>query len=244
MSKYIPSIDLGHIGELHDLDRRLQERGELSGIRPHIVELIARLTSGGVGSKIADPRQSAAKRLWDLGFGTELGVRTFKQYLAKVPPVPVEALVEDSTLPLLRLCDPRPSLIASARMASVRHAELGYSEGNAEPWDARHEDGKEPFWLRAHDGRVNHKRRPSDCRAECLGNLLAGTAKVGLALYAHDQKVVVEDEHVMDLPGSVRQGARSDCAFLKVWGRHPELCLYRSGGAGARFGTVFFRREW
>jgi hypothetical protein len=227
MAKYKPSIDLGHIGEIHALDRALQERGEENGIHPHIVELISRLTSGGVAGKSDDLRHIQAKRLWDRGFGRELEFDSFDTYLATIPEIPARLLEDDPELPLLSLADPRLGLIKACELIGIKHEEFSYTEGDAVPWDERHKDLVKPFWLRHNDGRTNRNRRPDHCRDECTGDILAGTALVGIMAYLHHPEIIVEDEHVIDLPGSVHRDGRVHCAYLGVWGGRVELDVCR-----------------
>jgi len=231
-------LTTGQIGQLIEIDRA---RG---GIGEEVQELIRRLTSGGVAGKSSDPREIAAKLLWDKGFGNEAGVDSFEAYLAQIPKIPESLLADDPDLPLLSLADPRPGLVKACELIGVRHAELGYSEGDAVPCDERHTDPTEPFWFRHDDGRRNRDRRPDHCRDECTGDVLAGTATVGAFAYLHHHQIVVENEHIIDLPGSVRRDGRVDCAFLGVWEGQVEFYVSRgSDGAGPDCGSLRFRRK-
>ncbi len=187
-----------------------------------------------------DLRETQAKCLWDKGWGTELGIRTFQQYLFTVPPVPQSLLAHDPLLGRLVLCDPRPKYAVSSRMAGIRHVELGYGESSIVPWDNRHEDGAEPFWLRAHGGWHNRGRKPSDCRRDCIGDLLAGTAQVGIALCAHDPTLMGR-RCMMDLPGSVHC-LRRQCVYLHVF-NEMQLDVHTSDNATPGVGSVVFRRK-
>lgn len=241
IAKYKPSIDLGHIGELHALDRLLQERGETDGIRPHITEMIRRLTDGNKLVKAGpnDPRVSQAKKLWDLGFGRELKYSKFDDYLATIPAIPASLLANNPEFPLLVLVDPRLGYVVSCRLAGLKFAEYGYGDKALKPCDKHHTiPTTAPYWIRAHDGTPNLGRKPSECLAECTGKRFAGTADVGIAIYVQHGKY----NHSMDLPGSVHRGG-SCCACLGVWRDGPELCVSRDVTAGPRFGSVVFVRE-
>ena len=234
---------LPHVAQLHEIQQARLRAGQ-PGIAPEVEELIQRLTSGGVAGKFTDPREIAAKLLWDKGFGNEAGVDSFEAYLAQIPEIPQSLLADDSEMPLLSLADPRPGLLKACELIGIRHAELGYSEGNVVPCDDRHTDPTEPFWFRHDDGRGNRNRRPDLCRDECTGDVLAGTAFVGAFAYLHHQQIVVEDEHILDLPGSVHRDSRFDCAYLGVWGGRVGLCVYGgSGEAGPECGSLRFRRK-
>jgi hypothetical protein len=242
--KYSPSIDLGHIGELHAIDRAFQERGESEGIRPHIVELIARLTDG-LWKSDAAVYAAQTKRWWDLGWGKELGVRTLKQYRAKVPGIPASLFGENEEFPLLTLLDPRPGLVPNCCMAGIRHGEW-YQEGDAVPCDGRHADPTEPIWIRAHNGWDNWNHRPSECLADSTGNLFAGTAKVLAALWGQHEsvrEVCAQEGRIMDGPGSVHRDNREECACLRVSGGRPELHLSRCDDGDPDCGSVAFHRE-
>jgi len=187
-------------------------------------------------------RITQAQRLWEVGLGRDLGLKhnEFEGYLEMMPEVPDSLLAPDPFLPLLRLLDPRLGAQKICQLAKV----ADYGVSNLDPFDQRHATPMVPHWVRALDGRVNHGRTPNDCRAECVGKLLAGTDHVGLALYIHDNNVVKKGEHVMDLPGSVHRDARSYCAFLEVWDVGPGLDDHRHSGIPyLQYGTVVFSRE-
>lgn len=242
--KYRPSIDLKLSAELSVLDRVLQEGGQTEGIRPYVVELMTRLTSGGVGVKSADVRIVQAKRLWGRGFGRAANAENFQAYLAGIPAIPESLVAPDADLLLLSLADPRPGLLKACGLFGIQHAELGYSEGDAVPFDERHTDPTEPFWFRHDDGRKNRNCRPDHCRDECTGDLLAGTAMTGAFAYLHHPDIVKEGEHIINLPGSVHRDGRILCAYLEVWRGRARLVVGRnSENADPRYGSPRFRRK-
>lgn len=190
----------------------------------------------------AEIRVAQARRPFDLGFGGE--DVEFETYLEGIPEIPKSLIADDPNLPYLFLADPRLGLVESCRLIGIKYAELGYTDESAGPYDDRHRDPVEPFWFRCSDGRPNRKRKPIDCRTECTGVLLAGTAMVGIMAYAHKSDIVKEGERVIDLPSSVYRVVRGYCACLKVWHGEPLLRLDRNAKVAVpHCGSLVFRRE-
>ncbi|MFA5946184.1 MAG: hypothetical protein WC802_04730 [Patescibacteria group bacterium] len=190
-------------------------------------------------ASLAEVREEQMERNFRLGFADALRIASIDVYLASIPLVP-PGMAHDGEFPLLALVDPRPGLMRSLSLAQVR----GLGTAKLAPYSLRDVTPAYPHWICALDGRVNHMKRPNECRAEAIKRgLYAGTAEVGLAIYIHhkDKNVVVENEHYMTLPGSV---VRRHCADLGIWYGVPKLCSV--GGsvrvASSRFGTVVFRR--
>ena len=236
-------FDVGHVAQLHEIQRARLSRGD-PGIGSEVEELIARLTSGGVGARSGDLRTIQAKRLWDKGFGREVKAKNFKAYLASIPEIPASLITDDPEFPFLSLVDPCVGLVCACSLASVQHSELGYSDGDIIPFDERHTDPTQPFWVRHDDGRKNRNRRPDHCRDECTGDLLAGTAMVGLFTYIHHQEIVKEGEHILDLPGSIHHDEPLVCAYLGVWDGQPKLSISGdSDRALSDYGSLRFRRK-
>ena len=195
---------------------------------------------------MSDPRKELGERLWNKAFGHASAVkaRSLEAYLAGIPQIPASLLEDDPDLPLLSLADPRPGLLWACRLLGIRHEELGYKDGDAEPFDDRFMIPAQPFWFRHDDGRKNRKRRPDHCRDELTGEILVGTAMEGVFAYAHHPGIVVPGEHVLDLPGTVHRSERVDCACLGVWRGQIELDLGRlSGIARPGCGTLRVRRK-
>ncbi len=212
-------------------------------ITPGQKKQISSFVTDALEGGLDNTRVTQAKRLWDLGYGRALGYESFEVYLATIPEIPASLLADDPELPLLTLDDPRVPRTARAKLAGVKYAEFGYNDQSHIPFDKRHETSKTPYWFRAHNGRPNRGRKPSECRAELTGNLLAGTVDVGLALFTQHKNVVKEGEHVMELPGSVPRDVRGYCACLYVWDGQPKLNSYGDGNANPHYGAVVFRRE-
>ncbi|TAL51200.1 hypothetical protein EPN81_00640 [Patescibacteria group bacterium] len=220
----MPKLTTGQIGQLIEIDHAHEH-----GIGSEVQELINRLTSGGVAGKITDPRAAMAKRLWDRGFGRDEAVKTknFKSYLQGIPQIPASMLVDDPELPFLSLADPRSGLLRICKLLGIKFEELGYTDGDAEPFDGRFILPIIPFWFRHDGGRKNRNLRPDHCRDEQTGDTLVGTAVEGLFAFAHHPEIVKEGEHIIDLPGTVLRGRRVSCACLRVWGGQTQLHLHR-----------------
>jgi len=198
-----------------------------------------------LGRKPDDARVKQARVWWDkvISRAIKPGFTSFEAYLVTVPEIPEVLQEEDLFLPLLTLGDSNVPRTERAKLIGVKHAEFGYDNNTLVPFDARHEIPRGPFWFRAHDGRVNNGKKPTECRDACVGKLLAGTADIGLALLLQHPDVAVEGEHAMDLPGSVHRGDRAYCSYLKVWDGSPKLNVHLGDDAGSFYGTVVFRRE-
>lgn len=199
------------------------------------------LTSG----KMTDLRETQARRLWKLGFGRDqVKAKNFEVYLDQIPQIPEGLLAEDADLAFLSLADPRPGLTHCCRLLGIKYEELGYENEDAVPYDERFATPAGPFWFRHDNGRKNRNRPPDHCREELKGDIQAGTAMDGVFAYAHHPDIVVEGEHFLDLPGTVRRDSRVLCAHLTVWRDQPELILNRASGiAGPVGGTLRVRRK-
>ncbi|MBI4256534.1 hypothetical protein HY626_00580 [Candidatus Uhrbacteria bacterium] len=241
MEEAMPKLTTGQICQLIEIDRAGDGIGNL------VQELIIRLTSGGVAGKMTDPRGTMAKRLWDRGFGRDSAIKAknFKAYLAAIPQIPASLIAEDSDLSLLSLADPRPGLLRACQLLGIQYEELGYADGDAEPFDERFMIPAAPFWFRHDDGRANSNRRPDHCRDElATGDIQVGTATEGIFAFAHHPQIVVEGEHIIDLPGTVHHSRRVHCAYLRVWSGRVGLDLSGdSGFADPSYGALRVRRK-
>lgn len=233
-------FDIGHVAKLHEIQAARLSAGQ-EGISPEVEELIRRLEMGGVNQW-----RIQAKRLWDKSFGRDPAVnaKNFKVYLAGIPQIPEGLIKDDSDLRLLSLADPRPGLLRSCKLLGIQFEELGYNDSSVEPFDNRFAIPTTPFWFRHDDGRRNRKRRPDHCRDELVGDIQTGSAMEGIYAYAHHPDIVTVGEHLVDLPGSVRRGARDGCAFLGVWGGQVKLGVDRdSDFACPGYGSLRLRRK-
>jgi hypothetical protein len=234
--KKLDLFTLAHIRKLDEIQRARVKSGR-SGIGLEVEELIRRLESGGIGKHVDDPRWMQAKTLWDFGFGCAPNLGTFEAYLATIPEIPAGLVAHNPDFPLLTLVDPRLGHVCSCRLIDLRFVEYTRNDQSLVPFDARHAMPTDaPYWVRAHDGSPNLNRKPSDCRAECIGELYAGTADVGIAIWIQHG----EGKCVMDLPGSVFASNRVCCAYLGTWLNVRELNVGGTDYARPRFGSVVF----
>ncbi len=195
-------------------------------------------------SKSNDPRLIQATTLWDRGFGGGSRGGSLEAYLKGIPEIPESLLPEDLDLFLLSLADPRVGLVTACSLTSIRHRKFGNGESDVVPFDDRYIDSREPFWFRHDYGKRNLHRRPDLCLAECQGQILAGTAIVGVFAYVHHPQFIKGKCHYIDLPGSVHRRKRCLCAGLGEWGGQVDLYVDREvTHAGPNFGSLRFRRQ-
>ncbi len=185
-----------------------------------VAELINRLTSGGVGAKSDDPRFVQTKRLWDLGWGRELKMSSFDEYLATVPRVPDPPPI--TTYDRLVLVDRRVSLVTTW-LAGVN---FDGDNKTFRPFDKMGARSVGISWIWCNDGRENRGRSPRRCRAEFRNSefelySFECDAFEGVAIYAQDPGVI--KGHYLDLPGSVRAIEPDHIASLGIWDAEPKL---------------------
>lgn len=155
----------------------------------------------------------ATQVLFAKGFGSDS--RTVVQYRRGIEPIPEGLLADEADLFLLSLADPRPGLLRACRFLNVQYEDLGYTEDTTVPFDDRFPLPTGPFWFRHDDGRRNLGRPPDRCRDENNSDAtLVATALEAVFAYAHHPNIVVEGEHVIDAPGSVRRYHRVHCVCL------------------------------
>jgi len=233
-------FNVGHVAKLNEIQEARLRAGQ-EGIGAEVEDLIRRLEMGGVNQW-----RIHAKRLWDRGFGRDKAVKAknFRDYLQGIPKIPASLLAQDSDLSLLSLADPRPGLLRSCRLLRIKYEEQGYKDGDDEPFDDRFVLPTAPFWFRHDDGMENRNRRPDHFRDETDGDIQAGTAMEGIFAFAHHPGIVREDEHIIDLPGTVNRSNRVDCAYIRMLNGQAKLCLYRySRAAIPRSGGLRVRRK-
>lgn len=186
------------------------------GIRAEVQELISRLTSGGVGPKTDDPRKAQAKRLWDKGWGRELGFDSFDAYLETIPELPEELTAHDERFPELVLVDARVSVQAACRLLGIDCCIK--DEDLTDPEDR---ETAQVSWMRCQNGRRNAGKSVKTCRDEFAENEFGLTATEGLALFA--QKPDQCRNRGMDFPASVNRGHRGHVASLDWFYERPKL---------------------
>lgn len=91
-------------------------------------------------------------------------------------------------------------------------------------------------WMRCQAGHKNHNRKPMDCRTSFQRFEVGMDAGEGLAVYVQDPAVI--NDHILDLPGSVRAGDRDSCACLGYWSDSPELGWSFDGNAHPGYGSA------
>lgn len=226
-------MTLGQLDQLREIDRASD------GIGDEIQELIRRLTSGGVAGKSDDPRVVQAKRFWDIGVGRELGKMSFEEYLKDIPEIPEELAKADKEFPILVLVEPRVGLKRLCDLGGITF------DGDDQTFVANDEKQAEfakPTWIRIQDGRKNRNKTVDACRSGFHEAERGLTALQGVSAYLQHKNIVQENEHVMDLPGSVRREHRDGAAYLKVWRGRPELGWGWDGYAHPQYGSAS-RRE-
>jgi len=225
-----------------------QKTVDFSAKREHYLQSFAQPESVGLQKYFfqqkeveMDPYGMLTQFLFSKNFGD---TRTVAQYRRGIEPIPESLVQDDRDLSLLSLADPRPGLLRCCRLLRIKYEKLGCADGDVGPFDDRFVLPTAPFWFRHDGGMENRKRRPDHCRDEATGLVLVGTAMEGLFVYAHHPHIVVEGEHVLDLPGTVHHSERVYCAYLGVWSSQTRLHLYRhSDLANPRYGTLRVRRK-
>jgi hypothetical protein len=204
-------FDLGHVTQLHEIQRARLKRGK-PGIGREVEELIRRLTSGGVAGESLEPWAFQAKRYFEMGIGREIGITHFEKYLETIPKPPPQLRLLDKNFPLLILVEPRLGLKMLCSCGNVDF------DGDDDTFIRC--DLVKPFWIRMQDGRKNRNRSVDDCRRDFAKNELGLTALEGVSAYIQYPEVVSDstrrDGHAMDMPGSVRCEQRGDVASLRA----------------------------
>lgn len=171
-----------------------------------------------------DVRTERARALFRYGWGDAMGVRTFAQYLARIPLVPA-ALGEDrGDFPDLVLEDQRPfrvrgtslRIVLACRMLGVA---CGFPDGAFTPTEEPEQPGDAVRWIRLQDGRRRRGLSADDALAE---RSCCATVFQGLSLYAQRKKPLFGPvEFGMLLPGTTVarsvQKQRGWCACLSTW---------------------------
>jgi hypothetical protein len=234
------SLDLvSQLTEIHNAGVR---RGKPDLVGDAVVELISRLTSGGVAGKFDDIREVQAKRYWDLGVGRELGFSSFEAYLASIPQLPTAFNVDNTEFPIRVLVETRIGLKRLCEIGNIAF------EGNDETfiaYDERYSEFKQPTWIRIQDGRKNRNRSVKDCRKNFAKYERGLTALRGVCAYLQHAEVVSEwtkdGAHVMDLSGSVLSEIRGFAAFLGVDEGRAKLYWHWLDFARSKYGSASSR---
>lgn len=186
-------------------------------------------------------RVRQAQCLFEHGFGQALGIESFHAYLADTPEVPDSLRAEDPELPFLSLADLRLPPEEIRRLLGITLHE-SYAPDPVQHCDARHYIPPEMFWFRHDDGSNSRGRKAGVVRAECRGNILAGTALVGMMAHAHHG--IVKCGHAVRLPGSMLRGSTELCATLFEWLGRIQLYAHVSlDEPSSTAGTMRFRMQ-
>lgn len=183
-----------------------------------------------------DIRTVQAAMAWWWRFG---GDALFEAYLETIPVAPdfVELRRRFPQLNLPLLVDPRLGHVHTAMLVGLEYRENGFRDDSLIPADDRHRMPTDaPYWVLAHDGAPNLGRAPTDCFADCTGDVYAGTADVLMALrLQHGSR-----RYSMDGPGSVLADGRGSCAYVSPLAAGKSLLMVRSRRAAPRSGAVVF----
>lgn len=184
-----------------------------TGIRAELQELITRLTSGGVGVKTDDlcttQGTTQAKRLWDKGFGRELGIDSFNNYLATIPQIPESLLARDDRFPELIVVDARLGIVKTCELLGV---DFSGDDQAFEDFDPKQVRTEKVYWIRLQDGKKNLNKSVQTCRKAFAADELGLTVYEGLALFAQNPYSV--RDFYLDITSSVPRGARRSAAYL------------------------------
>lgn len=165
-----------------------------------------------------------------------LGVSA-EDLLPQIPEIPKTLLLPRGELNLLVLVPFHLGNIQLTEAAGMKYKEYGADDALVLVNDPRYANLPKTWaWVIAHDGTPNLGRMPSECLAECSGDLYGGVDKVGLAiLVQHGPR-----KYVMDLPASVRADSRDCFVCVDPSDGVRSLFLDRYDGASPFYGTLVF----
>lgn len=209
--------------------RRVEE-GAIDGAI--VAEILQRVVEGRpVDFQLEDRRTTQAWRLYDAGWGRELGQPSFQDYLATIPLVPDwpadwheqfdRVILVDARLPLTKMCE-------------LLHVDI---LGDDETFVDFHPEHalQGVYWMRCQDGRKYHNVSIRQCWKKFGPNEVGLTAAEGLCLFLQERGVL--EDHFPVLPGSVLR-RRGFSAFLRPLESGPSLDWIWSGHADAKFGAA------
>lgn len=161
------------------------------------------------------------------------------KYLASIPEVPTFPAEWGDTFDRTVLCDYRIiATVGLKRFCEILGVGYDGADDTFVAFDpAQTENGVE--WVRCQDGHRNRDRKPTDCRTTFAAFEVGATFALGLFLFAQDAAVIGgDDNHVMDLPGSVHAVYRAHVAYLWRWGGRVGLSWGFGVSAAPQFGSV------
>lgn len=178
-----------------------------------------------------DVRVTQARKIFDAGWGNDLGCRTFEEYLESIPPLPEWPAKWEAYFDRSVLVDARVPL---KRMCELLNIEFLGDEETFVPYLPERLDQK-IYWIRCQDGRKYHNQSVRDFRRLSVFDEVGMMTTEGIALLIQDRAAL--KNHVMVLPGSVLR-RRGLVAFLRPWGEGVLLDWIWSSHADAQYGSA------
>lgn len=222
-------LDTTLVAELiqHDLAKR-SEGKEGFGTDVRLL-----LDAASLGETLAtmNPRLVQARRLWDQGFGKELGMTDFATYCQGIPAVPVALLAADPEFPILLLVDARVSVAAATRL-------LGISmKGNEQTEHMKElKETTAAYWIRCQEGIRYRGQSVKETETGLSGSEQGLSLREGIALVARHRSVI--ESQYLDLPGSLHEGFDNSTACLGIWDEKREVRFRWRDHADARCQTA------
>lgn len=203
------------VADLLRADLQNREQGK-PGLGTEVRALIDAAEAGTSILERADPRLPQARVLWDAGWGTELGYKTFGDYLNSIELVPPSLEEFDPMFPYLILVDGRVTTSVACRLLGI--APRGNDRTpNLKPLHIK----GDVYWIRCQDG----SRFIGKTVEEAEGAFVTGEAGLnaleGLALVAQVPQLL-RDRYI-DLPATAHDGFEQSSACLGVWYGQTEL---------------------
>ncbi len=194
-----------------------------------------------------------ARRLFDLGIGSEVGKRlkqdrwSFEAYLRTLPSpctqclAVAEASAEGPATDIFQyfLVEPRAGLVVSCTHGSI----VFYgSDETLAPFDTRHAVPNGSYWALLNPGRGNRKKRLPACRTAFARKrgILSARAMDGVYAHIHYPGIATESSgdsngHALDMPGSVCAMVPGSCASLGIWDGQARLGWWQYHKYGGAF---------
>ena len=196
------------IEKLIVIDRIRRERG-LAGIAEPVYVFIRELEGASGFAPEMGERLHQVQRLWDHGWGRQLGCTSFADYLATIPALPNIDSSTHALFPLWVLVDGRLALTDACKNLGV---EL---RGCDEPTTGEELPTDRVYWMRCQDG-ARHRGRDAKTAFALLGNREEPLSIVeGLALFAQFPECVRES--YLDLAASHHQKSAQSAGCLGRW---------------------------
>ncbi len=217
----------------------LLHRGKPGAVE-RILEAVAQLEA-----ELVDERERQARNSFDR-FGDALGFANLAVYLRgtddmegimEIPDWPEDhrAHFVESVLVDGRILDHEQRGVGLSEVCRLAELHFGGNDGTFERHDASvAQSGLR--WMIFQDGRRNHNRKPSDCRASFAECEVGVDTMEGIARYVQGELVLWK--HFMDCTNSVYASRRGHCACLGVSGHGPGLYCSWADSALPLFGAA------